>query len=95
MADFHRVIFDSFSSVEIFDSSKNLINRFKLRNKLIGYDCVFTMFGPPFLYWKINSFHIIGFALPWIIYKKNNVPLHFFHKNKILFKNFIKQYFFL
>lgn len=91
----HKVKLDSFSRIEVFDSSKNLTNLFKLKNKLVGYDCVFTVFGPPLLYWKINSHHIIGFALPWIIYKKNNVPLPFFEKKFILFKNFIKQFFFL
>jgi len=90
-----RVILDSFSGIEIFDSSKNLINVFKLRNKLVGYDCVFTIFGPPYLYWKINSHHIIGFASPWIIYKDNHVPLPCFSKRLILLKHFIKQFFFL
>lgn len=91
----HRVKLDSFSEIEVFDSSINLINMFKLRDKLIGYDCIFTIFGPPYLFWKVNTPHIIGFALPWIIFKSSNVPLPFFSKQFIFLKNYIKQFFFL
>ena len=75
----------------VFDKSPaHFINRIKVVNKLnslvetIKPDVVFSVFGPT--YWRPNCPHVMGFAMPYIIYDDYNAVKNSNFKSKIEFK---------
>ncbi|WP_305815687.1 glycosyltransferase [Photobacterium leiognathi] len=66
---FDKSVFDKFSELNIFGF--DFRTRYK-RNFFLGYDVIFTVFGP--LYFHIKNTHeVTGFAQPWIAYPDNLV----------------------
>lgn len=67
----------------------------KNRIKFIGFDAVFTIFGPLYLSRRIPN-HIIGFAQLWILYPRNDANKLLNLKWRVLFrlKFFIQWLFF-
>lgn len=76
----------NFSEISIFNKFKFcFFNRF---------DCVFTVFGPSYYLFR-TKFHLTGFALPWMIYRDNEIFLKysFFKKMKVRLFHFLKKSF--
>lgn len=84
-----------FGSYEVFDTYGLSAFWSGLRGKLIGYDVVFTVFGPLYL-WPLKAVNIIGFAQPWIIYPDNEIyrSMSFYMKLKTRLKFFTQSFFF-
>jgi glycosyltransferase involved in cell wall biosynthesis len=61
-----------FSSYEVFNTYGLSTLWSNLGNKVRGFDVVFTVFGPLYL-WQTQAVSIIGFAQPWIIYPENEI----------------------
>lgn len=66
-----------------------------LRADLKGYDVVFTVFGPAYMFPSIPN-HLVGFAQPNIIYPKNPIfkSLSFFKQFSTRVKYLSQEYFF-
>ncbi|WP_348683266.1 glycosyltransferase family 4 protein [Acidovorax soli] len=84
-----------FASYEVFNTYGLSALWSGLSEKLIGYDVVFTVFGPLYL-WSLKAVSIVGFAQPWIIYPDNEIyrSMSFYRRLKTRIKFLIQSFFF-
>lgn len=87
--------FSRFSSYEVFNTYGLSALWSELGSKVRGFDVVFTIFGPLYL-WSVRAVSIVGFAQAWIIYPKNEAyrSLSFMEKIKTRLKFFMQSLFF-
>ena len=85
----------NFFKYEVIDTHGLLTLLSALRSKLKGYDVIFTLFGPLYLF-PVKPLSIVGFAQPWIIYPKNEIYLRlsYFQKIKTKLKFLLQTIFF-